>query len=213
VFGGVDCKNSANVFVGFVASCSFVPSAVIYDSVLILLFLGTNTSLQAGHFIRSKSTLRISAGVITRWHFGHRWFKQASTFARSIVLLLGIAPVVYMVKGLTSDMNLKWKQVASIAFDLLVVCVAYYFWHWFGFALAVFFFASVHVLEALTIMQTTRDVLLSRLPDRCAMCHREIVDEGGIMDDDLEGELRIYQEACHEKLESIKSREKLQAEN
>jgi hypothetical protein len=23
------------------------------------------------------------------------------------------------------------------------------------------------------------------------MCHREIVDEGGIMDDDLEGELRI----------------------
>jgi hypothetical protein len=44
------------------------------------------------------------------------------------------------------------------------------------------------------------------------MCHREIVDEGGIMDDDLEGELGIYHEACHEKLESIKSREKLQGD-
>ena len=40
--------------------------------------------------------------------------------------------------------------------------------------------------------------LLSRLPDRCAFCHREIVDEGGVFD-----EQRIYHAACSDKLESL----------
>lgn len=46
------------------------------------------------------------------------------------------------------------------------------------------------------MMQT----LLSPLPNRCAFCHREIVDEGGIIDD--EG---IYHEACLDKLERLRT--------
>ena len=103
-------------------------------------------------------------------------------------------------------MRLTWKQFAAIGFDLLVVCVAFYFGQWFGFALAVFFFACVYGYQTLMILQTTRDVLLSRLPDRCAMCHREIIDEGGTIDTDLDDELKIYHEACSDKLDAIKKR-------
>jgi hypothetical protein len=42
------------------------------------------------------------------------------------------------------------------------------------------------------------NTLLSRLPDRCAFCHREIVDEGGLFH--AEG---IYHAACSDKLESL----------
>lgn len=93
-------------------------------------------------------------------------------------------------------MNVTWKQFSAIGFDLLFVGVAFYCGRWFGFALAVVFLASVYGYQTLSILQTTRDVLLSRLPDRCAMCHREIVDEGGTIDIDLEGETKIYHAAC-----------------
>jgi hypothetical protein len=56
------------------------------------------------------------------------------------------------------------------------------------------------------ILQTTRDVLLSRLPDRCAMCHREIVDEGGVTDFDLEGELKTFHATCAEKIDAMKEK-------
>jgi hypothetical protein len=41
--------------------------------------------------------------------------------------------------------------------------------------------------------------LLSPLPHRCAMCHRELVDEGKIIYQ--EG---IYHEACSDKLDATK---------
>ena len=61
------------------------------------------------------------------------------------------------------------------------------------------------------ILQTTRDVLLSRLPDRCAMCHREIVDESGTTDMDLEGETKIYHEACSERLDAMREKDVAEA--
>lgn len=86
------------------------------------------------------------------------------------------------------------------------MCVAFYFGHWFGFALAVVLLACAYGYQTLMILQTTREVLLSRLPDRCAMCHSKIVDEGGTIDIDLEAETKIYHEACSEKLDAIKER-------
>lgn len=52
--------------------------------------MGTNTSPQAGHFIRSKSIRLTSAGVIVRPHFGHTLSRAAITFAMSILLLRGM---------------------------------------------------------------------------------------------------------------------------
>jgi hypothetical protein len=39
------------------------------------------------------------------------------------------------------------------------------------------------------------------------MCHREIVEEGGTIDTDLEGETKIYHEACSEKLDAMRGKE------
>src|SRR5438045_3306844 len=106
-------------------------------------------------------------------------------------------------------MKSSWKQYLEVGSDLLVVSIAFYFGQWFGFALAIVFLASVYGYRVLMILTTTRDVLLSRLPDRCAMCHREIVDEGGMIDEDLEGETKMYHEACSEKLDAIKEKGEL----
>ena len=88
-----------------------------------------------------------------------------------------------------SNMKLKWKQYAAIGGDLLAVFIAFLVGKWLGFALAVLFIVLVWGHQTLTTLQTTRDVLLSRLPDRCALCHREILDESGVLEDDFEGEL------------------------
>lgn len=103
-------------------------------------------------------------------------------------------------------MKLTWKQYAEIGGDVLAVAVAFLIGHWIGFALVVVAVALVYAYKALTVLQTTRDVLLSRLPDRCAMCHREIVDEGGVIDFNLEDEARTYHEACSEKLDALKEK-------
>lgn len=103
-------------------------------------------------------------------------------------------------------MNLEPKHIAEIAVDLFIVCIAFYFGHWFGFALCVVFIASYYAVRVLLVLQTIQNVLLSRMPDRCARCHREIVDEGGIIDTDIDGEIRVYHEACSEKLDKFKER-------
>lgn len=74
-------------------------------------------------------------------------------------------------------MKLTWKQYAAIGADLLAVVVAFLIGKWLGFALAVLLGLLVWGCQTLMILQTIRDVLLSRLPDRCALCHREILDE------------------------------------
>jgi hypothetical protein len=105
-------------------------------------------------------------------------------------------------------MKLTWKQYAEIGGDVLAVLIAFWLGKWPGFAIAVLVVGLICGYKALMILQTTRDVLLSRLPDRCALCHREIVDEGGILDHDLEGELKIYHETCSDRLDALKEKVK-----
>jgi hypothetical protein len=59
------------------------------------------------------------------------------------------------------------------------------------------------------IQETTRNVLLSRLPDRCALCHREILDEPGVLDHDFFEELKTYHASCGEKLDAMKERDRV----
>jgi hypothetical protein len=103
-------------------------------------------------------------------------------------------------------MKLTWKHYIEIGGDVIAAIIAYGIGHWLGFAITVLCIACIYVYKALMILQTTQDVLLSRLPDRCAMCHREIVDEGGVTDFDLEGELKIFHAACAEKIDALKER-------
>jgi hypothetical protein len=105
-------------------------------------------------------------------------------------------------------MRLTWKQYAEIGGDVLAIIVASYFGKWPGFAFAVVVIFLVYSYKALMILQTTRDVLLSRLPDRCAMCHREILDDPGVLDRDFDDELKTYHEACSERLDAMKQRDK-----
>ena len=104
-------------------------------------------------------------------------------------------------------MRLPWKDYAEIGGDVLAIVVASYFGKWPGFALAVVVIFLVYAYKALMILQTTRDVLLSRLPDRCAMCHREILDAPGVLDRDFDNELKTYHEACSERLDAMKERD------
>jgi hypothetical protein len=101
-------------------------------------------------------------------------------------------------------MHLSWRQYVEISGDLIAAVVAYVIGHWLGFAIAVLCITCVYACKALLILRTTRDVLLSRLPDRCAMCHREIVDEGGVTGLDLGAELRIFHVACADKINAMK---------
>src|ERR1017187_627744 len=91
-------------------------------------------------------------------------------------------------------------QYVEIGFDVLIAFVAYYFGHWIGLALWVFFVFCVFAVQMIQAQKTVMNTLLSRLSDRCAMCHREIVDEGGIVDGD-----GIYHEACSDKLQVLKA--------
>jgi hypothetical protein len=103
--------------------------------------------------------------------------------------------------------QLTWKSYVSIAGDALTVFIAFYFGRWIGFALAVFCIGSLYALRMEAIQETTRNVLLSRLPDRCAMCHREILDEPGVLEHDFFDELKTYHESCGEKLDAMKEKD------
>jgi hypothetical protein len=104
-------------------------------------------------------------------------------------------------------MNLTWKQYVEIGCDVLAVFLALLFGHWVGFAIAAFTIFLVYAYKALMLLQTTRDVLLSRLPERCAMCHREILDETGMLEYDFFDELKTYHEHCAERLDAMKERQ------
>ncbi len=94
--------------------------------------------------------------------------------------------------------RMNTPQYVEIGLDVLIAFIAYYFGHWIGFALFVFFVFCVFAVQMIQAQKTTMNTLLSRLPDRCAFCHREIVDEAGSVD--AEG---IYHNACSDKLEAL----------
>jgi hypothetical protein len=95
---------------------------------------------------------------------------------------------------------MKIGAFLEVGADVLIALVAYRFFGWIGFAVAVLFVFGLVAVQLIGIQRNMMNTLLSRLPDRCAFCHREIVDEGGILDDDS-----IYHEKCIDKLESLES--------
>jgi hypothetical protein len=92
------------------------------------------------------------------------------------------------------------KRYAEIGADVAIAWVAYYLFGWVGFALWALFLISWLAVQLIGNQQVIMKTLLSRLPDRCAFCHREIVDEGGVFDED-----GIYHEICSEKLDSLEA--------
>jgi hypothetical protein len=91
------------------------------------------------------------------------------------------------------------KRSIGIALGAVVAYAAYYLFGWIGLAIWAVIVITWFATQLISNQQVIMNTLLSRLPDRCAICHREIVDEGGIFDE--EG---IYHEACLEKIESLK---------
>jgi hypothetical protein len=92
------------------------------------------------------------------------------------------------------------KRYAELAADAAVAYAAYRLFGWIGFAVWSLFVISRFLADFVSHQHVIETTLLSRLPDRCAFCHREIVDEGGTFD-----EHGIYHEACIEKLESLEA--------
>jgi hypothetical protein len=90
------------------------------------------------------------------------------------------------------------RRYAEIGADVAIASVAYYLAGWVGFALWTLFVISWFATQLISNQQVIMNTVLSRLPDRCTFCHREIVDEGGVFDE--EG---IYHAACSEKLDSL----------
>lgn len=90
------------------------------------------------------------------------------------------------------------KRYVEIGADAAATYVAYYLFGWIGLAFWAVFLICWFATQLIGNQQVIINTLLSRLPDRCAFCHREIVDEGGILDEDS-----IYHDACLEKLESL----------
>jgi hypothetical protein len=90
------------------------------------------------------------------------------------------------------------KRCLEIAIDAILAGAFYHFFGWIGFALFACVVLSWFFLQLIDAQNVTMKTLISRLPDRCAVCHREIVDEGGVFDED-----GIYHVACSEKLESL----------
>jgi hypothetical protein len=90
------------------------------------------------------------------------------------------------------------KRYAEIGADVAIAWVAFHLFGWIGLTLWTLFVISWFATQLISNQQTIMKTLLSRLPDRCAFCHREIVDEGGVFDED-----GIYHAACSDKLDSL----------
>jgi hypothetical protein len=90
------------------------------------------------------------------------------------------------------------ERYVEVVVDVAVGFGAYYFLGWIGLALWALLVMSWLATQLTRNQQIIMKTLLSRLPDRCAFCHREILDEGGVFD-----EQSIYHSACADKLESL----------
>lgn len=90
------------------------------------------------------------------------------------------------------------KRYIEAAIGASFAYVGYSLFGWIGLVVCVVFLILLFAGEVVRNQQMIINTLNSRLPDRCVFCHREIVDEGGLID--VEG---TYHEACAEKLESL----------
>jgi hypothetical protein len=89
------------------------------------------------------------------------------------------------------------KGLIEVVTDAAVAGSAYYFFGWIGVAIWTLFVIGMFCTQMISNQRLILDTMLERLPVRCAFCHREIVDQGGILDGKL-----VYHEACIDKLES-----------
>jgi hypothetical protein len=101
-----------------------------------------------------------------------------------------------------SDMS--WKRYLEVGLDAAVAVGLYYLVGWIGVVGWAFFVAVLLLSQLLTNQRAIVRILTSRLPDRCAFCHREILDEGGIVDE--EG---IYHAACIDTLDSLEEHRRI----
>ena len=102
---------------------------------------------------------------------------------------------------------MNWKTYVSIAIDLIIAATAYWLFGWIGFACFALYEFIYQMIDIRTHLQTIQNTLLSRLPDRCcALCHREILDEGGTIDEN-----RFYHNACADRLAAMEDGAKARA--
>ena len=99
---------------------------------------------------------------------------------------------------------MSWKRYFEIGLDAAVGVGLYYLVGWIGVVGWAFFVAVLFLSQLLTNQRAILGILTSRLPDRCAFCHREIFDEGGIFDE--EG---IYHAVCIDKLDSLEEHRRI----
>ena len=99
---------------------------------------------------------------------------------------------------------MSWKKYLEVGLNAAVAVGLYYLFGWIGVVAWAFFVAVLFLSQLLTNQQAILRILTSRLPDRCAFCHREILDEGGIFDE--EG---IYHAACIDKRDSLEEHRRI----
>jgi membrane protein implicated in regulation of membrane protease activity len=96
-----------------------------------------------------------------------------------------------------------WTRALDIGFELFLAFLAYKFLGWVGFAL----FALLLILRFAHRLAEQLDTVASRLPELCTVCHRAIVDEGGV----VRAGGGLYHAVCSDKLDKIV--ERLKAED
>jgi len=99
---------------------------------------------------------------------------------------------------------MPWKRYLEVGLDAAVAVGLYYLVGWIGVVAWAFFVAVVILSQLLTNQRAILGILTSRLPEQCAFCHREILDEGRIFDE--EG---TYHAACIDKLDSLEEHRRI----
>jgi len=90
------------------------------------------------------------------------------------------------------------RQWIEASIEAAIAYAAYYLFGWIGLAIYVVFLMVLFATQFASNQQALTKILLSRLPNRCVVCHREILDEGGVVDKD-----GIYHGACSDKLGAL----------
>lgn len=96
------------------------------------------------------------------------------------------------------------NRYLELAIDAALAGAAYAWFGWSGVAVIGFVVFAWFFLQIVENQQTHTKLLTaiySRLPDRCAFCHREIVAEGGIINE--EGD--VYHSVCSDKVDALES--------
>jgi|SRR5689334_11163853 hypothetical protein len=89
-----------------------------------------------------------------------------------------------------------------------IAYVAYRLFGWIGFGVWVFAVVFEMLIQIVDKQKSILTALEERLTRRCAMCHKEIVNEGGVIHENG----RVYHDACSEKIDEMEERERQRQE-